>query len=74
LTKCKWVPANLKLGGNPAMDYYLIQGGAEILLAASLSGSATYGRREDPMIYNSRSSGSGSGPGCSKALYSQCLP
>jgi len=31
----KWVPANLMLGGNPAMDWYPIQGGVEILLVAS---------------------------------------
>ena len=29
------VPANLMLGGNPAMDRHLIQGGVEILLVAS---------------------------------------
>jgi len=26
-----WVPANLMLGGNPAMDWHPIQGGVEIL-------------------------------------------
>ena len=31
----KWVPVNLMLGGNPAMDQHLIQGGVEILLVAS---------------------------------------
>ena len=31
----KWVPANIMLGGNPAMDYHPIQGGVEILLVAS---------------------------------------
>ena len=31
----KWVPANLLLGGNPAMDQHPIQGGVEILLVAS---------------------------------------
>ena len=31
----KWVPANLMLGGNPAMNYHPIQGGVEILLVAS---------------------------------------
>ena len=31
----KWVPANLLLGGDPAMDYHPIQGGVEILLVAS---------------------------------------
>ena len=31
----KWVPANLMLGGNPAMDQHPIQGGEEILLVAS---------------------------------------
>ena len=31
----KWVPANLMLGGNPAMDKRPIQGGVEILLVAS---------------------------------------
>ena len=31
----KWVPANLMLGGNPAMDWHPIQGGVEILLVAS---------------------------------------
>ena len=30
----KWVPANLMLGGNPAMDWNPIQGGVEILLVA----------------------------------------
>ena len=32
---CKWVPANLMRGRNPAMDYHPIQGGVEILLVAS---------------------------------------
>ena len=32
---CKWVPANLMLGGNPAMDKHPIQRGVEIQLAAS---------------------------------------
>ena len=31
----KWVPANLMLGGNPAMDYRPIQWGVEILSVAS---------------------------------------
>ncbi len=31
----KWVHANLMLGDNPAMDQHPIQGGVEILLAAS---------------------------------------
>ena len=31
----KWVPANLMLRGNPAMDYHPIQGGVEILLVTS---------------------------------------
>ena len=31
----KWVPANLMLGGNPAMDKHPIQGGVEILLVVS---------------------------------------
>ena len=31
----KWVPANLMLGGNPAMDKHPIQEGVEILLVAS---------------------------------------
>ena len=31
----KWVPANLMLGGNPAMDQHPIQGGVEILVVAS---------------------------------------
>jgi len=31
----KWVSANLMLGGNPAMDWHPIQGGAEILLVTS---------------------------------------
>ncbi len=30
----KWVPANLLLGGNPAMDYHPIQGGVAILVDA----------------------------------------
>ena len=30
----KWVPANLMLGGNPAMDCHPIQGGVEILRGA----------------------------------------
>ena len=34
----KWVPANLMLGGNPAMDEHPIQGGVEILLVASCYG------------------------------------
>ena len=35
----KWVPANLMLGGNPAMDWYPIQGGVEKLLVASCHGN-----------------------------------
>ena len=35
----KWVPANLMLGGNPAMDQHPIQGGVEILLVASCYGN-----------------------------------
>ena len=35
----KWVPANLMLGGNPAMDWHPIQGGVEILLVASCHGN-----------------------------------
>ena len=35
----KWVPANLMLGGNPAMDWHPIQGGVEILLVASCLGN-----------------------------------
>ena len=31
----KWVPANLMLGDNPAMDKHPIQGGVEILLVTS---------------------------------------
>ena len=31
----KWVPANLMLGGNPAMDKHPIQEGVEILSVAS---------------------------------------
>ena len=31
----KWVPANLMLGANPAMDWHPVQGGVEILLVAS---------------------------------------
>ena len=31
----KWVPANLMLGGNPAIDQHPIQGGVEILSVAS---------------------------------------
>ena len=31
----KWVPANLMLGGYPAMDWHPIQGGVEILSVAS---------------------------------------
>ena len=31
----KWVPANLMLGCNPAMDWHPIQGGVDILLVAS---------------------------------------
>ena len=31
----EWVPVTLILGGNPAMDWRPIQGGAEILLVAS---------------------------------------
>ena len=31
----KWVPANLMLEGNPAMDQHPIQGGVEIFLVAS---------------------------------------
>ena len=35
----KWVPANLMLGVNPAMDWHPIQGGVEILLVASCHGN-----------------------------------
>ena len=35
----KWVPANLMLGDNPAMDWHPIQGGVEILLVASCHGN-----------------------------------
>ena len=35
----KWVPANLMLGGNPAMDWHPIQGGVEKLLVASCHGN-----------------------------------
>ena len=35
----KWVPANLMLEGNPAMDWHLIQVGVEILLVASCQGN-----------------------------------
>ena len=35
LNSHKWVPANLMLGGNPAMDWHPIQGGVEILLVTS---------------------------------------
>ena len=35
----KWVPANLMLGGNPAMDWHPFQGGVEILLVASGHGN-----------------------------------
>ena len=35
----KWVPANLMLGGNPAMDWHPIHGGVEILLVASCHGN-----------------------------------
>ena len=31
----KWVPVNLMLGGNPAMDQHPIQGGVEIFLVTS---------------------------------------
>ena len=31
----KWVPANLMLGGNPAMNWHPIQGRVEILPVAS---------------------------------------
>ena len=35
----KWVPANLMLGDNPAMDWHPIQGGVEKLLVASRHGN-----------------------------------
>ena len=35
----KWVPANLMLGSNPAMDWHPIQEGVEILLVASCHGN-----------------------------------
>ena len=31
----KWVPGNLMLGGNPAMDQHPVQGGVEILSVTS---------------------------------------
>ena len=37
----KWVPPNLMLGGNPAMDWHLIKGGVEILLVASCYNNRT---------------------------------
>ena len=37
----KWVPANLMLGDNPAMDWHPIQGGVEILLVASCHGNGS---------------------------------
>ena len=42
----KWVPTNLMLGGNPAMDQHPIQGGVEILLVAS------FYRNRDKLRFN----------------------
>ena len=35
----KWVPANLMLGGSPAMNWHPILGGVEILLVAPCHGN-----------------------------------
>ena len=45
----KWVPANLMLGGNPAMDWHPIQGGVEILLATSSTETGVKRRPDGPM-------------------------
>ena len=45
----KWVPANLMLGGNPAMDWHPIQGGVEILSVASCYGNRDKLRRDGPL-------------------------
>ena len=45
----KWVPANLMLGGNPAMDQHPIQGGVEILSVASCYGNRDKLRLDGPL-------------------------
>ena len=45
----KWVPANLMLGGNPAMDQHPIQGGVEILSVASCYGNRDKLRPDGPL-------------------------
>ena len=45
----KCVPANLILGGNPAMDYHPIQGGVEILSVASCYGNRDKLRPDGPL-------------------------
>ena len=43
------VPANLLLGGNPAMDLYSIQGGVEILLVDSCYRNRKKLRPDEPL-------------------------
>ena len=45
----KWVPANLLLEGNPAMDYHPIHSGVEILLVASCYGNRDKLRPDEPL-------------------------
>ena len=48
----KWVPANLMLGGNLAMDQHPIQGGVEILSVASCYGNRDKLRPDGPLGTN----------------------
>ena len=45
----KWVPANLMLGGNPAMDQHPIQGEVEILPVASCYRNQDMLRPDEPL-------------------------
>ena len=46
----KWVPANLMLGGNPAMDWHPIQGGVDILSVASCYRNRDKLRPDGPLL------------------------
>ena len=70
----KWVPVNLMLGGNPAMDNHPIQGGVEILLVTScyrnqdkLQPDGTIGLYADFTFTPRRAIGTFKGEGVSKA-------
>ena len=70
--KNKWLPADLSLGGNPAMDQHLIQESVEIFLVASCYGNRDKLRPDGPLgSYTEVLKGSGK---LSTVLFSQyCL-